>query len=612
MLLSRLPRLRDPEVRPEQAFAGTFHVNEGYAQLETAYRQAASGRIPAPAPCDVYCHSLADPSILSAKLQAAGAQTLTVFALHMPARLFRADPAGALAEAKVAVLASLDSVLAEPIEECLLEPDCIEVMGPLEIETELGMPGGHIFHGDLQWPFAETASDVGRWGVETEHANVFVCGAGARRGGGVSAIPGRNAAMAALTSPAGAGPRQPRVRWACPRRRVARFGDGEDDELGGADVDEALDRVGRARPIRPARASRVVEIGAATGELGQQHVGHVVERVGDEHAEVVVLDRPVVLGGDLLDHRPSRGGVTGGDERRQPPVGEAADAAQLRRGDTAEPHVEPGRLRPHLQPGVVEALAVVVDDSENQHARITASASSNQRARSPRSTPNAWCSRASATPRPNAGSSRPPDITASVASSLASTTGLRPGSTSTLMPNFRCVVRPAAYDIATTGSGASPPIRSDSHRLSKPSRSSESTTSPNSGPCSRVRVPSPTPMRTFTPNRLSGTARRRRSRPERACASTPGGDGVCGRSPHGGRRVIVAAGVPAEGEPDDHDGDHDQHRRHADGQVEGNGHGCGEHAEQDPDADREPHEEFFGTNLAVRPTKRSVHRWMAV
>ena len=198
MLLSRLPRLRDPDLRPEHAFAGTFHVNEGYAQLETAYRQGMSGRIPDPAPCDVYCHSLADPSILSAELQTAGAQTLTVFALHMPARLFRADPAGALAEAKAAVLASLDSVLAEPIEECLVDPECIDVMGPLEIEAALGMPGGHIFHRDLQWPFAETASEVGRWGVETEHANVFVCGAGARRGGGVSAIPGRNAAMAAL------------------------------------------------------------------------------------------------------------------------------------------------------------------------------------------------------------------------------------------------------------------------------------------------------------------------------------------------------------------------------------------------------------------------------
>jgi phytoene dehydrogenase-like protein len=34
--------------------------------------------------------------------------------------------------------------------------------------------------------------------VETAHERVLLCGAGARRGGGVSGIPGRNAAMALL------------------------------------------------------------------------------------------------------------------------------------------------------------------------------------------------------------------------------------------------------------------------------------------------------------------------------------------------------------------------------------------------------------------------------
>ncbi len=198
LLLGRLPRLRDTDVAPEQAFGGTVHVNEGYAQLERAYRQAASGAIPDVVPCEVYCHSLTDPSILGTDLRAAGAQTMTVFALHLPTRLFRDDPVGRLEQAGAAVLASLDRVLADPIRDCLLAPECIEVVGPLEVEERLGMPGGNIFHRPLQWPFAEDPADVGRWGVETAHANVFVCGAGARRGGGVSAIPGRNAAMAAL------------------------------------------------------------------------------------------------------------------------------------------------------------------------------------------------------------------------------------------------------------------------------------------------------------------------------------------------------------------------------------------------------------------------------
>ena len=93
-------------------------------------------------------------------------------------------------------------MLAEPIEDCLWiapsgEP-CLEARTPLEIEAELGMPGGNIFHRDLAWPFAEDEAEVGKWGVETAHANVLVCGAGAKRGGGVSGIPGHNAAMAVL------------------------------------------------------------------------------------------------------------------------------------------------------------------------------------------------------------------------------------------------------------------------------------------------------------------------------------------------------------------------------------------------------------------------------
>jgi phytoene dehydrogenase-like protein len=199
MLLSRFPRLRDRSVPAEEAFAGTFHVNETYAQLEAAYDAAFAGRVPSPVPCEVYCHSLTDPSILGPGL---AAHTLTLFSLQTPARLFERDGEAARREALDATLRSLDSVLAEPIEDCLLrmpsgEP-CLEVKTPLDLEHELALPGGNIFHRDLAWPFAEDDEDAGRWGTETEIANVHLGGAGARRGGGVSGIPGRNAAMAIL------------------------------------------------------------------------------------------------------------------------------------------------------------------------------------------------------------------------------------------------------------------------------------------------------------------------------------------------------------------------------------------------------------------------------
>lgn len=207
LLLRRLPRLCDSTVTTQDAFAGTFHVNETYSQLQEAYAQASAGQIPELPPCEAYCHSLTDDSILGPQLRAAGAQTLTVFGLHMPARLFGGqDDEAAKRAAVAATLRSLNSVLAEPIEDCLAyaadgEP-CLEARTPVELQAELAMPGGHIFHRDLAWPFAEPGDEAGRWGVETDVANLWLCGAGARRGGGVSGVPGHNAACAVVEADA--------------------------------------------------------------------------------------------------------------------------------------------------------------------------------------------------------------------------------------------------------------------------------------------------------------------------------------------------------------------------------------------------------------------------
>ncbi|MEO7005534.1 MAG: NAD(P)/FAD-dependent oxidoreductase [Terrimesophilobacter sp.] len=230
LMLSRLPRLRDPLVDPAAAFGGTFHINELYSQLDAAYDTASSGSIPDPLPCEIYCHSLADPSILGGELADSGAHTLTVFALHTPDRLLgtneprgadeppgTAEPPG-IAETQVAtndamrerlqsaVLDSLDSVLAEPIADVLL-PDaqgrpCVETKTTFDIQEALRMPGGNIFHGPLCWPFAEDDAELAtpaqRWGVDSGYDRILLCGSGARRGGAVSGLGGHNAAMAVL------------------------------------------------------------------------------------------------------------------------------------------------------------------------------------------------------------------------------------------------------------------------------------------------------------------------------------------------------------------------------------------------------------------------------
>ncbi|MFJ5774061.1 phytoene desaturase family protein [Streptomyces sp. NPDC093094] len=200
MLLKRLPRLRDSAVDPREAFAGTFHIAEGYDQLAAAYRQAAAGELPAAPPSEIYCHSLTDPTILGPGLVEQGHQTLTLFGLHTPARLFERDNDGVREELLKLTLAQLDAHLAEPLADCLATDadgrPCIEAKTPLDLERDLRLPGGNIFHRSLSWP--HTQDGTGRWGVETAHANVLLCGAGAVRGGGVSGVPGHNAAMAVL------------------------------------------------------------------------------------------------------------------------------------------------------------------------------------------------------------------------------------------------------------------------------------------------------------------------------------------------------------------------------------------------------------------------------
>jgi phytoene dehydrogenase-like protein len=209
MVLRRLPRLRDGSVTPEQAFGGTLHVNETWTQLDAAYSRAVTGALPDPLPCEIYCHSLTDPTILSPALRETGAATLTVFGLHTPHSLFGDDEPALLRDALTdAVLNSLNGVLAEPIQDVVMNDAngmrCIETTTTLDLEQALGMTGGNIFHGALRWPFADDDDRLDtparRWGVATAHERILLCGSGARRGGAVSGIGGHNAAMAVLAA----------------------------------------------------------------------------------------------------------------------------------------------------------------------------------------------------------------------------------------------------------------------------------------------------------------------------------------------------------------------------------------------------------------------------
>src|SRR5438046_5263981 len=106
-----------------------------------------------------------------------------------------------LAEKKF--LESMNQWREERLEDCLALASsgdlCIESKSQVDIEDALGMYHGNIFQDAPTFPFAEKKGQIGKWGVETEFENVFLCGSSALRGGAVSGIPGHNAAKKVLS-----------------------------------------------------------------------------------------------------------------------------------------------------------------------------------------------------------------------------------------------------------------------------------------------------------------------------------------------------------------------------------------------------------------------------
>ena len=202
MLLRRLPGMKAKKYPATETFCGTFHSDQGYDQMNASYDRASGGRLPEKTPCEMYCHTLTDNSILSPELREQGFHTMTLFGLDTPWSLFVRDNGAMRREAERKFLASINQWLEEPIESCLAVAGdgrpCIESKSPVDIEDALGMYRGNIFQNALTWPFSQRREQVGTWGVETDYENVFLCGSSALRGGAVSGIPGHNAAMKVL------------------------------------------------------------------------------------------------------------------------------------------------------------------------------------------------------------------------------------------------------------------------------------------------------------------------------------------------------------------------------------------------------------------------------
>jgi phytoene dehydrogenase-like protein len=151
---------------------------------QAAFEDCTRG-IPRPGFAELYFQTAYDPTVAPD-----GKHTMSAFVQYGPYELAegtwdtRRDEVGRL-------VLELIGRFSPDIADCV---DEIDVLGPPDIESRIGLTGGHIFQGectpDQMWE--------NRFPPRTGMPGVYLCGAATHPAGSVIALNGRNAAMAVL------------------------------------------------------------------------------------------------------------------------------------------------------------------------------------------------------------------------------------------------------------------------------------------------------------------------------------------------------------------------------------------------------------------------------
>ena len=157
---------------------------------ERCYDIAKFGEIPEELWVDCVVSSNADAS-----LAPAGKHILTCFVQYVPYHLREGNW-----DEKRELLG--DRVVKKIAEYAPNVPNAIvarQVLTPLDLERTYGLTEGNIFHGDLRLEQLFFMRPVSGWSqYRTPVDGLYLCGAGAHPGGGVTGAPGHNAAHQVL------------------------------------------------------------------------------------------------------------------------------------------------------------------------------------------------------------------------------------------------------------------------------------------------------------------------------------------------------------------------------------------------------------------------------
>lgn len=157
---------------------------------ERCYETARRGAVPDELWVDCVVASNVDPT-----LAPPGKHVMTCFVQYVPYRLRE----GNWDEWRDELGRRVVNKIAEYAPNVPAAIEAMEVLTPLDLERRFGLTEGNIFHGDLSLDQLFFMRPVPGWArYRTPIEGLYLCGAGAHPGGGVTGAPGHNAARQVL------------------------------------------------------------------------------------------------------------------------------------------------------------------------------------------------------------------------------------------------------------------------------------------------------------------------------------------------------------------------------------------------------------------------------
>ncbi len=172
-----------PQFDP-QVYGGTIVLAESLDDLETAFQQAAAGQ-PSTLPFADVCI----PSVFDPTLAPPGKHVVSMFTQWVPHTYASAPHDGQLADYADRLTARMEAV-APGFTDSIIGR---QVIGPHQMQTEYGLVGGNIFHGELTaGQMFHCRPAAGYADLRTPIRGLYQAGSATHGGGGVTGIPGRN------------------------------------------------------------------------------------------------------------------------------------------------------------------------------------------------------------------------------------------------------------------------------------------------------------------------------------------------------------------------------------------------------------------------------------